>query len=180
MKKQYQKAVITELELTKNAKIELLEQKDIAHLPEMVQRYLHYVNVVGKEKVRNFRAEFLGGIRSSSTDAYMPLKSVQYNFIENPTRIFYIVAKKKGIPAKGLHLYKDEQAIMKVKIFGLFTTDGKIYKNYPWLTPVVSYTDINGYRLPSGAKLIYKHPSEDFCYGEFNLVNIEYNCKTLK
>jgi hypothetical protein len=60
------------------------------------------------------------------------------------------------------------------------TTDGKSYKNYPWLTPVTGYTDINGYHLPAGAKLIYKHPEEDLCYGEFNLTNIEYNCKDFR
>jgi hypothetical protein len=48
------------------------------------------------------------------------------------------------------------------------------------MTPVTGYTNINGYRLPSGAKLIYKHPDEDFCYGEFNLVSMEYNCKEFR
>lgn len=48
------------------------------------------------------------------------------------------------------------------------------------MTPVTGYTLISGYRLPSGAKLIYRHPDEDFCYGEFNLISIEYNCKELK
>ncbi|MBK7134631.1 MAG: hypothetical protein IPH69_17985 [Bacteroidales bacterium] len=60
------------------------------------------------------------------------------------------------------------------------TTDGKTYKNYPWLTPVTGYSDVNGFRLPSGARLIYKHPDEEFCYGEFNLVSIDYNCKDFK
>ena len=51
----------------------------------------------------------------------MQLKSVQNNFTDDPARFFYIVAKKKGIPAKGLHLYKDETANMLIKLFGLFT-----------------------------------------------------------
>jgi len=166
----------------------------------------------------------------------MPLKSVQYNFTDKPTRLFYIVTKKKGIPAKGIHLYRDQKAIMLIKLFGLFTvvnakgeemnqgetvtvfndmcfmapaslidsniqwkeiddltvdakftngnitisatlffteegklvnflsndrfetTDGKTYINNPWITPVTGYTDINGYRLPTSAKLIYKRP----------------------
>jgi len=57
------------------------------------------------------------------------------------------------------------------------TIDGRSYHNFPWSTPVTAYTDINGYHLPSVAKLIYRHPDEDFCYGEFSLVSIEYNCK---
>lgn len=258
MKNIYKKAVLESLERTSTIKNEMLTEEDIQHLPAIVQKYLHYSGSIGKEKVSNFRAEFTGGIRSNSTESFMHLKSVQYNFTDKPTRLFYIVAKKKGIPAKGIHLYKDQTAIMLVKIFGLFTVvnakgtemnqgetvtlfndmcflapaslidkniewkeidnttvdvkftngnitisatlyfnedgelvnflsndrfetaDGKTYKNYPWITPVTGYTNINGHRLPSGAKLIYKHPDEDLCYGEFNLLSIEYNCKDFK
>jgi hypothetical protein len=175
--------------------------------------------------------------------------------MEDPARLFHIVAKKMGIPARGNHIYCDQKATMLIKILGLFTvsdakgwqmdqgetvtvfndmcfmapaslidkriewkeidaesvsarftngsisitatlffngkgeivdfisndrfetTDGKSYSSYPWSTPVISYTDINGYHLPSAAKLIYKHPDEDFCYGEFKLVSLEYNCR---
>jgi len=59
-------------------------------------------------------------------------------------------------------------------------SDDKNYLNYPWITPVTDYANINGYHLASSAKLIYKHPDEDLCYGEFNLKSIEYNCKEFK
>ena len=258
MKRTYKKAVLEALERTRTLKIETLTEEDMRHLPAIVQKYLHYTGSVGKEKVLNFRAEFTGGIRSKSTEEFMALKSVQYNFTDNPTRLFYIVAKKSGIPAKGIHLYRDQTAIMLVKILGLFTvvdakgkemnqgetvtvfndmcfmapatlidrniewqevdaltvgskftngnisigatlyfneegelvnflsndrfetTDGKNYNNYPWLTPVTGYTNINGYRLPSGAKLIYKHPDEDLVYGEFTLKSIEYNWRDFR
>ena len=121
MKRTYKKAVLEALERTKTIKNEPLTESDIQHLPAIVQKYLHYTGSVGKEKVLNFRAEFKGGIRSKSTEDYMPLKSVQYNFTDKPTRLFYIVAKKKGIPAKGIHLYRDQTAIMLIKILGLFT-----------------------------------------------------------
>lgn len=258
MKKTYKKAVLEALERTRNIKSETLTEGDLQHLPAIVQKYIHYSGSVGKEKVLNFRAEFTGGIRATSSEDFMPLKSVQYNFTDNPSRLFYIVAKKKGIPARGIHLYRDQTAIMLIKILGLFTvvdakghemnqgetvtlfndmcfmapaslidrniewkeidaitvdakftngnitigatlffneegelvnflsndrfetTDGKTYKNYPWITPVTGYTNVNGYRLPSGAKLIYKHPDEDLCYGEFALKSIEYNCRDFK
>jgi hypothetical protein len=35
--------------------------------------------------------------------------------------MFYIKARKMGIPAVGLHLYKNETAIMLIKLMGLFT-----------------------------------------------------------
>jgi len=258
MKKTFKKAVLESLERTKTIKNETLTEKDLQHLPAIVQKYIHCSGSVGKEKVLNFRAEFTGGIRSKSSEDFMPLKSVQYNFTDQPTRLFYIAAKKKGIPAKGIHIYKDQTAIMLIKILGLFTVvnargkemdqgetvtlfndmcfmapatlidrniewketnnltvdakfsngnitvnatlffneegmlvnflsndrfetiDGKTYLNYPWITPVTDYTNINGYRLPSAAKLIFRHPDEDLCYGEFNLKSIGYNCKDYK
>jgi len=258
MKKTYRKAVLEALERTRTIKSELLTEKDIQHLPIPVRRYIHYSGAIGKEKVINFRVEFAGGIRSDSGEEFMPLRSVQYNFTDQPTRLFYIVAKKKGIPAKGIHIYKDRKAIMLIKILGLFTvvnakgkemdqgetvtvfndmcfmapaslidrniewkeidnltvdakftngnitvsatlyfdeegklvnflskdrfetTDGKTYVNSPWITPATAYANINGYRLPSEAKLIYKRPDEDFCYGEFSLKSIEYNCRDFR
>ena len=202
MKKEFRRAVLQALESTKEQKTEILTEADIQHLPGAVQKYLRLAGVIGKEKVMNFRAEFSGGIRSGLGKKFMSLRSVQYNFIKDPTHLFHIVAKKMGIPAIGNHIYHDQKATMLIKILGLFTvsdakgwqmdqgelvnfisndrfetTNGKNYFNYPWSTPVLSYTDINGYHLPSGAKLIYKHPDEDFCYGEFRLVSLEYNCR---
>lgn len=258
MKSIYKKEVKSAFAQTKIVKNDILTEKDMEHLPEIVQKYLRYVGVVGKEKVWNFRAEFKGGIRGKSSETFMKLNSVQYNFIEKPTRLFYIVARKKGIPAKGVHIYKNETAIMKIKLLGLFTvvdakgfemnkgetvtvfndmcfmapatlidkriiweiidslcvratftngnisisaklffdkdgrlinfisydryetSDGKIYNNYPWETPVIEYKNVGGYNLPAKAKLIYKHPNEDFCYGEFEMLGVEYNCEVLK
>jgi len=257
MNKRFKKTVLSELERTNNLKPELLTETDMEHLPEIVKKYIRYTGFTGKEKVINFRSECKGGIRSAPGEEYMPLKSVQYNFMDRPSRSFYIVAKKKGIPAIGLHLYKDAKAIFQVKILGLFTvvdakgpqmdqgesvtvlndmffmapgslidkrihwealdnlsvkavfvnenisisaiiyfndeaklinfisndrfeTDGKEYINYPWETPLSEYREFNGYRLPSKAKVIYKRPGGDFCYGEFELNSIEYNCKRFK
>ncbi|MHC1703592.1 MAG: DUF6544 family protein [Tenuifilaceae bacterium] len=258
MKRLYKKEVKIGLERTQIINPEILTEVDIQHLPTIVQNYLRYVGVIGKEKVHSFRAEFEGNIRSNPSDGWMKLSSVQYNFTDKPTRIFYITAKKMGIPAFGIHLYKDETAIMLIKMLGLFTVadakgpemnqgetvtvfndmcfmapatlidknikweiidtltvkahftnggitvsatlffnekgelinfisndrfetkDGKIYNNYPWKTPVNGYREINGYRLATGAQAIYEHPEGDFCYGEFIIKNVEYNCKELK
>jgi len=232
---------------------EILSEEDIQHLPTIVQKYIRYTGSVGKEKVYNFKAEFTGGIRSNPDEEYMHLKSVQYNFIKSPARLFFIEAKKMGIPALGIHIYQNEKAIFKVKLLSLFTvvdasgekmdqgetvtvfndmcfmapatlidkhitwesaddltvkaiftngkikisatlyfnekgelvnfisndryeTDRKTYKNYPWSTPVKSYININGYRLPSGADLIYSRPDGEFTYGQFKLKDIKYNC----
>ncbi|MCE1199509.1 MAG: hypothetical protein LWW85_11115, partial [Marinilabiliales bacterium] len=201
------------------------------------------------------RATFRGGIRGKSNEPFMKLRSVQYNFMESPTRIFYIVARKMGIPACGVHLYKEEKAVMDIRMLGLIplvyasgvemdqsetvtffndmcvmapgslidrritweetgplsveatyrngriairaqllfddsgklrnfistdryeTSDGKHYFNYPWQTPISEYVRIDGFLLPAKARLIYNHPDEELCYGEFELTGMQYNCR---
>ncbi len=36
---------------------------------------------------------------------------------------------------------------------------------------------INDFKLPGYAEVIYSYPNGDFCYGTFNLANLEYNVK---
>ncbi|MFC0877862.1 DUF6544 family protein [Saccharicrinis sp. FJH2] len=60
------------------------------------------------------------------------------------------------------------------------TKDGKVFYNYPWQTPVIEYKIINELYLPSKIKTIFIHPDIEFCYGEFEVDKIEYNCLELK
>ena len=258
MKNLYKNEVNAALKRTSSLNPDIIKESDLQHLPSIVKKYLYYAGVVGKEKVYNVRIKFDGRIRSKPEDSWMAFKSDQYNFFDKPTRIFFIKAYKMGIPAIGIHLYKDEKAIMVIKLAGLFklvdakgiemdqgetvtifndmccmapatlidknihwetidsltvkarytnghltisatlvfneegrlinfisndrfeTADGKMYKNYPWSTPIKEYIDFKGRRIASSASTIYHRPDADFCYGEFVLKEIEYNCKELK
>lgn len=95
---------------------DILSESDIAHLPPIVQKYLYYTKSVGQPKVKNFRAEFSGGMRGKPEDDYMKFHSVQYNFYEKPSRYFFMEASKMGLPATGLHLYQNETATFEVKM----------------------------------------------------------------
>ena len=121
MKNIYKQEVKASLEQIKNRKSGLITEEDLRALPVIVQKYLRNCQVIGKQKVINFRVEMEGTMWSKPGESGMKIKSVQYNFIESCTRIFYIKAFKMGIPAAGLHLYKNETAIMKIKLAGLFT-----------------------------------------------------------
>jgi hypothetical protein len=50
-------------------------------------------------------------------------------------------------------------------------------KQYPFLTPVKEYRNINGYNLPGHEEAIWRYPEGDFCYGKFFLKQVEYNCE---
>jgi hypothetical protein len=50
----------------------------------------------------------------------------------------------------------------------------------PWTTPVKNYRDFGRIRLASFASAIYRKPEVDFCYGEFEIRDVEYNCRTIR
>ena len=99
---------------------DLLTKNDIAHLPLMVQKYLHYTRSVGQPKIKNFRAELVGKMRSNPGEDYMKLHSIQYNFYQNPSRYYYMTARKMGLPATGLHIYQSATATFQVRLLNWF------------------------------------------------------------
>jgi hypothetical protein len=126
MKKEYLKLVNEGLQRVAGIRTDNVTDEDLKRLPEIVQKYLRYTGVAGREKVISFRAACIGIIRGSEKAGWMNFRSEQYNFFDKPSRFFYIVAKMLGIPAKGLHSYKDETASMVIKLLGIFTiTDAR-------------------------------------------------------
>jgi hypothetical protein len=99
---------------------DILTEDDISHLPLAVQEYLRYTKSLGQEKIKNFKAEFVGVMLTSPDDKGMEVQSVQYNFYQDPTRYFYMTAKKMGLPAAALHLYQNETATFRVKLLNWF------------------------------------------------------------
>jgi hypothetical protein len=120
MRKKFNREVLSGLKQTVNLSPGILTENDLQHLPQIVQRYLRNAGAVGKEKVLSMRAVLGGGIRSKPEESWMKLTSVQYNFFDNPVRVFYIKALRSGIPAMGLHIYKNGKASFVVKLLGLF------------------------------------------------------------
>lgn len=53
-------------------------------------------------------------------------------------------------------------------------------RQLPWATPLRDYKEQNGRRLAHYAETIYTYPEGDLCYGQFRLINVEYNCKQFK
>jgi len=60
------------------------------------------------------------------------------------------------------------------------SADGIIYKSYEWTTPIKNYKDFHGRKLASYGEAIWHKPEGEFCYGKFNIVDVEYNCKAYK
>jgi hypothetical protein len=235
---------------------ELLNISDIQHLPDIVQKYLHFVGAIGQPKVYNFKGNFSGRMKMKQDGPWMNIQSTQYNFYGNRSRIFYIKSKMFGIPFDGLHFYSGNEATMRIKIASLFqvadakgalmtqgetvtlfndmcllapstliskdigwqiveplhikalfsnagyaikadlffketgelidfhsndryeSSDGKTYNNYKWSTPVKNYKTLpDGRKIPSYGEAIWHKPDGPFNYANFNMDEIEYNCK---
>ena len=107
--------------LETSSKIEknLLTEKDIEYLPLPVQKYLRYAGVINKEKVNNVRIVFDVEMREKGKD-WFKATSVQYNFYDEPTRLFFMKAKMFGMTVPGYHRYVEANATMDIRLFGLF------------------------------------------------------------
>ena len=94
-------------------------ENDIVHLPQPVQKYLRYAGVVGKNRVRNARFAFDGDFKMSPKQNWIRVRTEQYNFFDDLTRIFYIRGKMFGIPVVGRDLYAEGKGNMIIRTAGL-------------------------------------------------------------
>ena len=117
--KGFQTDVKENLKRTNSLSEELLKESDLQSIPEPVQQYLRYAGVVNKPKVKNVRIVFDGEMRAKGKD-YFKFKSEQYNFFDEPTRLFFMKGKMFGITVPGYHKYSKAKATMDIRIFGLF------------------------------------------------------------
>ncbi len=112
---------LAQMGLDRSAALEpdILTEKDIAHLPEPVQKYLAYTGAIGKEKVRNMRVVMEGHLKMDRDKDWTPIHTQQYNFYNEPIRLYHIVGKINGLPVMGLDSYQAGKGNMLIKVAGL-------------------------------------------------------------
>lgn len=100
-----------------------LSVEDISHLPAPVQRYFEYCGFIGKPVPMNAEVVWAESfIRMRPDKAWMKLKTVQFNSVEEPFRIAYMKANMFGlIPFEGRDIYAKGQGHMYGKIANLIT-----------------------------------------------------------
>jgi hypothetical protein len=119
-KNEYRREIKIGLAQSQNTPNNLLTQDDIKDLPAPVQKYIQYVGCIGKPIVSNFRVDFEGKIRSHEKPVWMQLISEQYNFIQIPTRLFYLDAVMNYLPVAGFHCFKNGKAFMDIRLLSIF------------------------------------------------------------
>lgn len=98
----------------------LVNEADLSDLPAPVQKYLRITGSVGKPRIRNFKAMFTGEFSNGLKGSWMEFRSEQYNFIDQPTRLFLMKAKMHGLPVEGLHIFRGDSATMQIKLASFF------------------------------------------------------------
>ncbi len=102
-------------------------EADLAPLPEVVQRYLRAMGVLGRPRERSLRARFVGRFRLRAGMGWMPAEAWQYDLAEPIARIFVMRLRFAGfIPMVGKDTYVDGRGRMLGKLLDLVTVaDGE-------------------------------------------------------
>ncbi|KOU57481.1 hypothetical protein ADK57_38400 [Streptomyces sp. MMG1533] len=81
-------------------------EADVAGLPPVVRRYLGFMGVVGRPRVRSLTARFAGRFRLRPRLGWMPAQAWQYNTSPDVTRVFVMRVRLAGVvPMVGRDTY---------------------------------------------------------------------------
>lgn len=80
-----------------------------------------------------------------------------------------------GITIKAWLIFDDQGLLQNFISEDRYATEGKSLKKLPWSTPLKDYKAMNGHQLPGYAETIYTYPNGNFCYGTFEVTQVEYN-----
>jgi hypothetical protein len=96
-------------------------EAELAPLPPQVQTYLRRAGVIGRPHVRHFHAVFSGQLRSRPDAGWMTAIVEQDNFYGSPgpARLFFMAARRWGIPYVAFHRYVGSAASMQVRLAGV-------------------------------------------------------------
>jgi hypothetical protein len=99
----------------------LVSEADLADLPAPLRAYLLKAGVVGRPRVNSMRVKFQGGIRADAKSDWMTFSGEQHTAFDRPERLFYMRAKRGGIPVDGLHVFRPDEASMRIRLASLKT-----------------------------------------------------------
>ena len=95
---------------------------DLAHLPEVVQRYLSRMGTLGNPPIGSFRAVASGKFRMRRGQRFMPCAIHQYDSADPLARLFHMRLDLFGVvPMVGTDRYVAGEGRMHGKLLGLLT-----------------------------------------------------------
>ena len=100
----------------------LITEAHLLGLPEVVQRYLSYSQVVGKEPICTVRLKQLGTMRQSARQPWMKLDAQEYYSVNPPGFLWVGTLRKGGFPVvRARDRYRDGKGNMQIQLGTIFT-----------------------------------------------------------
>jgi mRNA-degrading endonuclease RelE of RelBE toxin-antitoxin system len=114
----------------RETKPEIITEEEIEGLPEPVQRYLKYTQIIGKEKINTVRLKQGGYFRMNEDQKWMPVEAEQYFNVDSIEFIW--VAKVDYAPLLSIYAkdeFVDGKGNLVVKLLGIIkVVDAKGYE----------------------------------------------------
>ncbi len=101
----------------------LIEEADVAPLPEPARRYFSFCGAVGRERVTAFRARFSGQFRRGPDASFQDVQTDQFNLSEPIARLFYMKLRMLGLPIQGRDTYVAGKGRLLIRPLDLFTVE---------------------------------------------------------
>jgi hypothetical protein len=102
--------------LAHEAPLQKVTEADLERHPPLVLTYLRRVGVVNRLRVRAMRAQMTAEMKMAADQPWMPASADQTSFFDEPTRLFFMEAKRGGIPFHVLHVYRGAHATFEVRV----------------------------------------------------------------
>lgn len=101
---------------------QIIKEADLANLPEPVQRWLEYAQVIGKEQAITARSKQEAVMRLKAEQDWMPLESDQYFRVDEPGFIWKADVKMMPlVHISGRDKYYQGKGNMLIKVLSMFT-----------------------------------------------------------
>jgi len=97
-----------------------INKDDLAHLPEIVRKWMENSGVVGKQKIVSVRLKQKGELKTKPEGKWMPFTAEQYFDVENPAFVWVTdVTAFPGIHLSGRDKFNDGEGKMLIKLLSL-------------------------------------------------------------
>lgn len=97
----------------------VVTEADLAPLPAPVARWLRHIGVVGRPRIHNFVVDMHAQLNRGPDQPWMETPVLQVSFTGDPTRLFLLRTRMKGLPVTGLHAYTHDGARMQIRVAGV-------------------------------------------------------------
>ncbi len=117
MRTTIQNEALTLLQQGKQPSSGLITETRLLGLPAVVQRYLRYTQIIGKEPIRTVRLKQRGSFRIKEGQKWLPLVAEQYYSVQPPAFLWHGVIKQNPLlPISARDSFSNGHGSLRVKL----------------------------------------------------------------